>query len=209
MSQDCNIGNEKCLHNKQTLPHLTLSSRRAINYQLNLQRWHRHTPNPLVVVFGSIDKLHLNICIGVWLHTTNPPTDHVDIGLTIPVVLSSWRDRPPIGRRGHIRNTFSLVDDNFVVVLPGGCILHLYHGVTWQHARSTELLEINIITSDFIILIAHLGLPNWAYSFGGVFSFSCVVGNYCCVATVSAQCGPQTRAEPTLADCTNGDVCGQ
>ena len=42
MSQSCNIGNEKCLHNNQTPPHLTLSSWPAINYQFHLQR--RHTP---------------------------------------------------------------------------------------------------------------------------------------------------------------------
>ena len=35
--------------------------------------------------------------------------------------------------KGHIWDTFSLVDDNFVVVLPGGGVLHLHHGVACQH----------------------------------------------------------------------------
>ena len=58
----------------------------------------------------------------------------------VPVVISSG-DQPPSGwqgGQGHIGNTFSLVDDNFVVVLPGGRVLHLHHGVAGQHAAEED-----------------------------------------------------------------------
>lgn len=67
MSQDCNIGNEKCLHNNQTLPHLTLSSWRAINYQRNLQRWHGHNPNNLTVVYGSRDMWNRTLLVLIYM----------------------------------------------------------------------------------------------------------------------------------------------
>ena len=43
--------------------------------------------------------------------------------------------------KGHIWDTFSLVDDNFVVVLPGGGVLHLHHGVTCQHGGEVQPSE--------------------------------------------------------------------
>ena len=43
--------------------------------------------------------------------------------------------------KGHIWDTFSLVDDNFVVVLPGGGVLHLHHGVACQHGGEVKPSE--------------------------------------------------------------------
>ena len=45
--------------------------------------------------------------------------------------------------KGHIWDTFSLVDDNFVVVLSSGRVLDLHYGVTSKHCAEYPILPGN------------------------------------------------------------------
>ena len=92
-------------------------------------------------------------CDPVWSTTDR------DWGRIIPVVVSSGGDDPATGRQGHIRNTFSLVDHHFVVVLPGRGVLHLHHGVTGQHAHC--LLKLTRITRTPPRLTGQTQLTLW------------------------------------------------
>ena len=88
---------------------------------------------------------------------SDPVWWRTEVGLSIiPVVVSSGRDQPPTGgqgRQGHIGNTFSLVDDHFVVVLPGGGVLHLHHGVGGQHAAEEEQEMYIIFWAELVVLV--------------------------------------------------------
>ena len=78
---------------------------------------------------------------------------NLDWGWIIPVVISSRRDYPPIRGESNIWNTFPLVDDNLVVVLSGGGVLHLHHGVARQHpdhARSRGNKYFDLLTTKLL-----------------------------------------------------------
>ena len=62
----------------------------------------------------------------------------------LPVVVSCRADQKLMlivcsGGKSHIWDTFSLVNNHLVVVLPGGGVLHLHHRVTGQHGQDSQL----------------------------------------------------------------------